>query len=58
MGILLLSVSLPAMLGAQLFYKISERQFEHTVLGLLFSSGCFYVSAIAFCSTIRPDSQL
>ena len=41
MGILILSVSLPAMLGARLFYKISERQFKRIVLGLLFSSGCF-----------------
>ena len=41
MGILILSVSLPAMLGARLFYKISERQFKQIVLGLLFSSGCF-----------------
>lgn len=48
MGILLLSVSLPAMLGAQLFYKISERQFKHTVLGLLFSSGCFLCISYRF----------
>ncbi len=48
MGILLLSVSLPAMLGAQLFYKISKRQFKHTVLGLLFSSGCFLCISYRF----------
>lgn len=41
MGILLLSVSIPAIWGAKLFYKISERQFKHTVLSLLFASGCF-----------------
>ena len=40
-GILLLTVSIPAILGAKLFYKISERQFKHTVLSLLFASGCF-----------------
>jgi uncharacterized membrane protein YfcA len=39
--VLLIAVSLPAMLGAKLFYKISERQFKHSVLALLFSSGCF-----------------
>lgn len=41
MGVLLLTVSIPAILGAKLFYKISERQFKHTVLSLLFASGCF-----------------
>ncbi len=40
-GVLLLTVSIPAILGAKLFYKISERQFKHTVLSLLFASGCF-----------------
>lgn len=30
MGILILSVSLPAMLGARLFYKISERQLNES----------------------------
>ncbi len=41
MGVLLLSVSIPAIFGARMFYKISERQFKHTVLGLLFASGSF-----------------
>jgi uncharacterized membrane protein YfcA len=41
MAILLISVSFPAILGAKLFYKISEKQFKHTVLSLLFASGCF-----------------
>lgn len=41
MAILIVSVSVPAILGAKLFYKISERQFKHTILTLLFSSGCF-----------------
>lgn len=48
MGILLLSVSLSTMLGAQLFYKISERQFKHMVLGLLFSSSCFLCISYSF----------
>lgn len=39
-GVIILAVSLPAILGAQLFYKISERQFKHVVLSLLFASGC------------------
>ncbi|CAB1214391.1 sulfite exporter TauE/SafE family protein [Acinetobacter bouvetii] len=42
-AILLFSVSIPAILGAKLFYKISERQFKHTVLSLLFASGCFLI---------------
>lgn len=41
MAVIILSVSIPAMLGAKLFYKISEQQFKRTVLGLLFASGCF-----------------
>ncbi|HRM32634.1 MAG TPA: sulfite exporter TauE/SafE family protein, partial [Acinetobacter johnsonii] len=32
----------------QLFYKISEWQFKHTVLGLLFSSGCFLCISYRF----------
>lgn len=44
MGVLLLSVSLPAILGAKLFYKISERQFKHGVLSLLFISGCLILA--------------
>ncbi|NNH87882.1 sulfite exporter TauE/SafE family protein [Acinetobacter terrae] len=43
MAILLVSVSFPAILGAKLFYKISERQFKHTVLSLLFASGGFLI---------------
>lgn len=43
LAILLLSVSLPAMWGAKLFYKISEKCFNQIVLGLLFSSGLFLV---------------
>lgn len=39
-GVIILAVSIPAILGAQLFYKISERQFKHVVLSLLFASGC------------------
>ncbi len=39
-GILILIISIPAILGAQLFYKISERQFKQIVLSLLFTSGC------------------
>ena len=41
MLILLIFVSVPAILGAKLFYRISEKQFKHIVLSLLFSSGCF-----------------
>ena len=40
-AILMISVSIPALLGAQLFYKISAQQFKHIVLTLLFVSGCF-----------------
>lgn len=39
--VLMMSVSLPAILGAQLFYKISEIQFKRIVLSLLFASGVF-----------------
>lgn len=38
--VLVLAVSIPAVLGAQLFYKISEQQFKQIVLNLLFASGC------------------
>jgi len=41
MALLIVFVSLPAILGAKLFYKISEKHFKQIVLGLLFSSGCF-----------------
>jgi uncharacterized protein len=40
-GILILTVSVPAIMGAKLFYKISESQFKRIVLGLLFTSGIF-----------------
>ena len=39
MAVIVLAVSVPAILGVQLFYKISEMQFKHIVLGLLFASG-------------------
>lgn len=38
--VIILVVSLPAIFGAQLFYKISEKQFKNIVLSLLFMSGC------------------
>ena len=38
--VLIIAVSLPAIFGAQMFYKISEKQFKHVVLSLLFASGC------------------
>lgn len=38
--VLILAVSIPAVFGAQLFYKISEQQFKQIVLSLLFASGC------------------
>lgn len=40
MAILIIAVSLPAIFGAKLFYKISEYQFKKIVLSLLFLSGC------------------
>ncbi|RZG73803.1 sulfite exporter TauE/SafE family protein [Acinetobacter wuhouensis] len=40
-GLIILTVSVPALIGAQLFYKISEKQFKYLVLSLLFASGCF-----------------
>ena len=43
-ALIMISVSIPAILGAQLFYKISEQQFKRIVLGLLFTSGCFLLS--------------
>lgn len=49
--VLVIAVSIPAMLGARLFYKISERQFKHSVLALLFCSGCF----LLFSSFIRMN---
>jgi len=44
--LIILVVSIPALLGAKLFYKISELQFKRIVLGLLFASGCFLLSTI------------
>ncbi len=41
MAVLIIFVSVPAILGARLFYKISEILFNRIVLALLFSSGCF-----------------
>ena len=41
LALIILSVSIPAIIGTQFFYKISERQFKRVVLGLLFASGCF-----------------
>lgn len=46
MALIILSVSIPAMLGAKLFYKISEQQFKRIVLGLLFASGCFLMLTV------------
>jgi uncharacterized protein len=43
LALIIIFVSIPAMLGARLFYKISEQLFQRIVLGLLFSSGCFLV---------------
>ncbi len=37
--VLILAVSIPAVFGAQLFYRISEQQFKQIVLSLLFASG-------------------
>lgn len=39
-AVLILAISIPAIIGAQLFYKISEKHFKHIVLSLLFISGC------------------
>ncbi len=41
LAILVFSVSIPAIFGAKLFYKISDTQFKKIVLGLLFTSGIF-----------------
>lgn len=40
-ALIIIAVSIPAMMGAQMFYKISEIQFKRIVLSLLFASGCF-----------------
>lgn len=39
LAVIIIAVTIPAILGAQLFYKISEQQFKHIVLSLLFASG-------------------
>ncbi len=44
LAVLLIIMAFPVILGARLLYKVSERQFKHIVLGLLFSSGCFYLA--------------
>lgn len=44
LSVVLLSVSVPAILGAKLFYKISEQQFKRIVLSVLFASGLFLVA--------------
>lgn len=41
LAVIVATVSIPAIIGSKLFYKISEIQFKKIVLGLLFSSGCF-----------------
>ena len=41
--VLMITVTIPAILGSQLFYKVSEKQFKHIVLSLLFASGTFLV---------------
>nr|WP_174505428.1 sulfite exporter TauE/SafE family protein [Acinetobacter sp. Marseille-Q1620] len=42
--VLMLCVTLPSILGANFFYMISEKQFKHIVLSLLFASGFFLLS--------------
>ena len=44
LAVLLIAVSLPAILGAKLFYKISEQVFKNIILSLLFISGVVLVS--------------
>lgn len=41
--VLIFAVSFPAILGAKLFYKISEKHFKQMVLALLFTSGCILI---------------
>jgi len=45
MALLIVFVSLPAILGAKLFYKISELLFKRIILSLLFSTGCFLLAS-------------
>jgi len=47
-AVIIVTVSIPALLGAQLFYKISEIQFKRIVLSLLFASGCFLLTTTIF----------
>lgn len=47
-GALILAVSIPTILGAKMFYKISESQFKKIVLGLLFMSGVFMTLSLIF----------
>ncbi|MCX5469575.1 sulfite exporter TauE/SafE family protein [Acinetobacter nematophilus] len=53
LALIIVTVSIPAMMGAQMFYKISELQFKRIVLSLLFSSGCFllFTSLISLASS-------
>ena len=46
--ILVFAVTIPTVFGAQMFYKISEKQFKHIVLSLLFASGCMLISTLYF----------
>lgn len=48
MLLLMIFVSVPTILGAQLFYKISEQRFKQLVLALLFLSGCSLVITATF----------
>ena len=45
MAVLIVFVSIPAILGAKLFYKISELLFKRIILSLLFSAGCFLIAS-------------
>ncbi|MGE8538758.1 MAG: sulfite exporter TauE/SafE family protein [Acinetobacter sp.] len=45
MAVLIIFVSIPAILGAKLFYKISELLFKRIILSLLFSAGCFLIAS-------------
>lgn len=47
-ALIVLTVSIPALIGAQMFYKISEKQFKQLVLSLLFASGCFLLLTSLF----------
>lgn len=46
--VIIFVVSIPAILGAKFFYKVSEKQFKHIVLSLLFASGCIIISTNYF----------